>query len=108
MPESVRTTVKMPTRTDKVFSIKLQNAFVAIIPIMMVGADCGSREKKSRYDSVDGGYILRDECNAPTDTCFEDCFRREASITCAGCCREQRFLCDTQQKHSYDHCKSAQ
>lgn len=66
------------------------------------------KKRKTMYDSVDGGYILRDECNVPADLCWEDCFRREAGITCGSCCRDQRFLCDTQQKYSIDHCKTAQ
>ena len=70
---------------------------------------CNPPEKrKTMYDSVDGGYIMRTECDVPSDECWIDCEKRRAGIVCGSCCRDQRFLCDTQQKYSIDHCKTAQ
>jgi hypothetical protein len=73
--------------------------------ILMLGASCRPREKpKGRYDGLDGGYILREECNAPTNKCHRGCYDRDDGPICSGCCRDQRFLCDTQQPHSFESC----
>ena len=78
---------------------------VAIVVIVM-GAGCRSHEKRSsRYDTIDGGYVARKECYRPVDDCWSDCEKRNASRTCVGCCRDQEFLCDTDQPHSFESCK---
>jgi len=83
---------------------------LAMIAFMVFsGCQTGEKKKKkSRYDVVDGGYVMGEECMQQTDKCWEDCFKREASITCGGCCRDQFFSCNIQEKYSFDHCKSAQ
>lgn len=82
--------------------------FVALGLVLLLGAGCHSREKpKGRSDGLDGGYTLRKECNVPSMNCHNDCFRRDASDTCSGCCIDQRFLCDTGQKHSFESCRDA-
>lgn len=74
--------------------------------IVLLGASCSPREKrKSRYEEVDGGYVTRKECLRPIDDCWTDCETRNASRTCIGCCRDQQFLCNTQQPHSFESCK---
>ncbi len=81
------------------------------IVVVMGGLGCQTEPKgktKSRYDTVDGGYVMREECLQQTDKCWEDCFNRNASIVCGGCCREQVFLCNTQKNYSFEHCKTAQ
>lgn len=75
--------------------------------ILLLGAGCRSREKRNGLYDVDGGIILREECNVPASKCHRSCLAREASITCASCCREQSFLCDTGQEHSFEYCESA-
>ncbi|WP_272458158.1 hypothetical protein [Polyangium jinanense] len=71
-------------------------------------AGCSPREKKKgRYDAYDGGVPpFREECIVPGDNCYRDCHDREASVTCVGCCRDQDFLCNTQQQHSFESCKT--
>ena len=82
---------------------------LALVAVVVISScDTGEKKHKSRYDAVDGGYIMREECLKQTDTCWEDCFKRDASIVCGGCCREQFFLCNIQNKYSFDHCKTAQ
>jgi len=73
------------------------------------GCSCRPREKhKGRFDRLDGGAPpLHEECNVPTDHCFDRCFKRKASPACGGCCWDQRFLCDTQQPHSFESCESS-
>lgn len=76
--------------------------------ILALGVGCNSSEKpKNRFDGLDGGYVQREECSAPSMNCHYDCVRRDASLGCTGCCLDQRFLCDTGQQHSFDHCKDA-
>lgn len=76
--------------------------------LLLPGAGCNAREKpKGRYEGVDGGYTLRKECNVPSMNCHRQCFERDASDTCSGCCIDQRFLCDTGQQHSFESCKDA-
>lgn len=77
--------------------------------LLTMATDCRSpQRRKTRYDEIDGGYIQRKECEEPSMKCHYDCVDREASITCTGCCRDQDFLCDTQQNYSYESCKSTQ
>jgi hypothetical protein len=82
---------------------------LAAAVLLLLGAGCRSREKpKGRYDGVDGGYTMREECDVPSSNCHRSCIKREASLACTGCCRDQRFLCDTGQKHSFEYCEGAQ
>ncbi len=79
---------------------------VAIVAVQFLGFDCGSRKKeKNRYSGLDAGYVMLDECDPPADDCFMDCYNRSASVTCNGCCFDQRFLCDTKQVHDWGQCK---
>ena len=50
----------------------------------------------------------RKECNKPSWDCYERCVNRKASKTCTGCCGDQRYLCDTGQKASWEYCDEAQ
>jgi len=76
--------------------------------VLAVGAGCRTREKrKSRYEGLDGGYVQREQCDMPAVGCYQKCSKREASDACIGCCRDQEFLCDTGQKHSFESCESA-
>jgi hypothetical protein len=85
------------------------NVLVAAGLVLTLAAGCRSRDKpKGRYDGLDGGYVIREECDMPVLGCYDRCYKREASITCIGCCRDQRFLCDTQQKHSFESCDATQ
>lgn len=86
---------------------------VGLVLLTILGTlacDTGERKKKKyRFDYLDGGKIpLTPECSAPADECWKDCFRREASRVCGGCCHEQQYLCDLKREHSFDYCKSAQ
>jgi hypothetical protein len=89
------------------FAMKPHYVMMLIFPVLMVGSDCGCREKKKKtmYDQVDGGYVTRDECWPPTDACWLECEARKASLMCGSCCRDQDFLCNTQQPHSFESCK---
>jgi hypothetical protein len=88
--------------------VRTRYTIASLVLILVTGAGCRSREKrKSRYD-IDGGYITRKECFRPIDDCWTDCETRFASRTCVGCCRDQQFLCNTQQPHSFESCKSAE
>ena len=78
--------------------------------ILSIGTAC--REKPNKYRrfdkfKVDGGYVMRPECDQPEDDCTEKCYAREGSSACYGCCGDQRFLCDTQQPHSFAYCDGA-
>ncbi|WP_272458402.1 hypothetical protein [Polyangium jinanense] len=77
--------------------------------ILVFGAGCPSGEKrKGRFDGFDGGIPpLREECNTPAESCYQSCEKRKASITCIGCCRDQRLLCDTLRPHFFDACEGA-
>jgi hypothetical protein len=89
--------------------MKKRYIILAVAFFFLGGASCRSREKrKPRYDAIDGGYVAREECYRPVDDCWTDCEKRNASRTCIDCCRDQEFLCDTQQKHLFDSCKSAE
>jgi len=65
---------------------------------------CRRDKLKGRYDEIDGGYVPIEACDAPTVACYDDCVNRKASVTCVGCCRDQRFLCDTGQVSAYESC----
>lgn len=69
---------------------------------------CRSREKRKGLYDVDGGYVMRKECDDPGTACHMACIERSASIACARCCRDQSYLCDMQQKHSFDACENEQ
>jgi hypothetical protein len=82
-----------------------------VLALIVLGSlGCGTDKKRNeRAERWDGGIPpVTPECSALADPCWADCFKRKASITCGGCCRDQQFLCDTQQKHSFEYCKSAQ
>jgi len=78
------------------------------VVVLAVGVGCRTREtRKSRHEGLDGGYVAREACDMPTATCYDKCAKRHASISCIGCCRDQEYLCDTGQEHTFDSCDSA-
>ena len=86
----------------------IQPVLVVAGLILMLGAGCRSREKpKGRLDWLDAGYVMREECAEPATDCYYDCIKREASLGCTGCCRDEHFLCNTGQKYSFEYCKGA-
>ena len=94
------------------FQKQLRNFLRLLLAVGLIctfGSGCRSREKpKTRFDGLDGGAPpLREECDMPAVDCYDRCHKRKASVTCIGCCRDQEFLCDTQQAHSFDACDSA-
>ena len=80
--------------------------FAAFLAILVIG--CGKREKRThRFEGVEGGAPpAREECTVQTLDCFDKCYKREAAATCIGCCRDQDYLCDMQQKHSFEYCET--
>jgi hypothetical protein len=86
----------------------IQPVLVTMGLILLLGPGCRSREKRKGAYDVDGGVVIREECNVPASKCFRSCLAREASLGCTGCCRDQSFLCDTGQKHSFEYCDGAQ
>lgn len=78
--------------------------YVALSVFIAIG--CTPHEKgKNRFDGVDGGApAAREECTTQTLECFNKCAKREASPVCIGCCRDQDYLCDMQQKYSFTYC----
>lgn len=82
----------------------------ATVILLASGAGCRTRnEHKGRFDGWDGGIPpLREECTPPAESCYESCKKRKASITCVGCCRDQRLLCDTKQPFDFMSCDTAQ
>ena len=71
---------------------------------------CGQNGKpkgRSRGDQIDGGYVMRDECDAPIVDCGDKCHAREASAACYGCCLDQGALCNTNQPYSMEYCDGA-
>lgn len=92
---------------DRVIAMRPIRPLLLIVGLILVlDAGCNSSEKnRGRSESLDGGYTLREECNVPSMNCYNGCFKREASDTCTGCCYDQRFLCDTGQKYSFESCK---
>lgn len=75
-----------------------------ILFAMLIISLVGCRPKKEEGNEM----ATRKECNKPSFACYEKCAQRGASRTCSGCCADQRYLCDTGQKPSWDYCDSAQ
>jgi hypothetical protein len=73
-----------------------------------VGACRRRDQRKDRYAFLDGGVLAdREECKKPTLDCFEKCYKREASVGCFGCCRDQDTLCCMEQEYSFESCETA-
>lgn len=81
---------------------------ILLLAMMVVGSTLGCRPEerpKRRYPSLDGGvFAPRKECNKPSFACYDNCAKRDASVTCDGCCFDQRRLCDTLQPYSFESC----
>jgi hypothetical protein len=76
--------------------------------LLMVGSDCREREKpKKRGEGMDGGIVMRPECNEPGNKCHEDCYLRNASHACTRCCMDQDYVCNTGHKADYESCKGS-
>jgi hypothetical protein len=87
---------------------KIHSALVMLLLLVFgLGLRCSDRKKRSRYDGIDGGRQLLEECNKPADDCYVRCWNRSASDACNGCCWDQRFLCDTHQPHDFAYCDGA-
>lgn len=73
-----------------------------------MGMGCRERPKPMKeIDELDAAYVERPECEKPADECAQKCYMRDASGACYGCCGDQTFLCDTQQRYSYEYCDGA-
>ena len=79
----------------------------ALMLVPLRGMHCGEKSNKPRSNGPDGGHPFRPECMKPTDDCFERCHQRGTRGPCYSCCDDQGFLCDTQQKYSYEYCDGA-
>jgi hypothetical protein len=80
-----------------------QAVLVTVAFILMSDAACTSKEPPTRHD--DGGSVTpREACNIPSMNCYNTCFKREADLTCTGCCYDQRYLCDSGQQYSFESC----
>ena len=89
--------------------MKLFPAMLLAVLIASPIPGCRQREKhKSRFADVDGGAPPdREEFIVQTLDCFNKCVKREASAGCIGCCRDQDYICDMQQKYSFEYCDGA-
>jgi hypothetical protein len=78
---------------------------LARVLVLLLAVLClaGCRTKRKKGEEM----ATRKECNKPSFQCYDNCAKREASNTCDGCCWDQRYLCDTGQKHSFEYCKDA-
>lgn len=86
--------------------MKTAQSLLFIAMVVALVNSCRPREKgKNRFDDIDGGAPApREECTTQTLDCFHKCATRAASPVCIGCCRDQDYLCDMQQKYSFEHC----
>lgn len=82
--------------------MKLVALALLLVVVLLTFIGC-RREKKQGKEMA-----TRKECNAPAFQCYDKCVKRNASDTCGGCCWDQRYLCDTGQKPSWEYCDSAQ
>jgi hypothetical protein len=75
---------------------------------LMVGSDCGEREKpKKRGEGLDGGIVMRPECNEPGNNCLKSCAERNASPACDRCCMDQDYVCNSGHKADFESCKGS-
>lgn len=73
--------------------------------MLMFGTGCGPGEPPTQHR--DGGTLIgRESCDVPSMNCYNSCFKREAGLTCTGCCRDQRRLCDRAEKYAFETCES--
>jgi hypothetical protein len=81
------------------------NAMMRAAAWFVVAVAClGCRPERKKKEEI----VPRKECNKPSYACYERCVNRNASRTCGGCCWEQRYLCDTGQKASWEYCDQAE
>jgi len=74
---------------------------VGVVLLLCAGCPTESASKQTR----DGGpRKVRAECDAPSTKCYKDCFKREASEVCTGCCFNQLILCDEGNRYSFESC----
>jgi hypothetical protein len=101
--------VRGKARTSEPWAVVRMSVITALFLACCTGCRTieTNENRKSRHDGLDGGYVAREACDMPTATCYDRCVKRSASVTCVGCCRDQEFLCDTAQKHSFEICDSA-
>lgn len=78
---------------------------VARLMILIVAVTMFTGCRRER--KVEGERVTRKECNKPSYACYERCVNRDASNTCAGCCGDQRYLCDTGQTPNWAYCDEA-
>lgn len=89
--------------------LKATHLVLYAVSFAIVLCCCRQREQqKSRFADVDGGPPPdREECKEQALDCADKCYKREASVTCIGCCRDQDTLCLMQQKYSFAYCETA-
>ncbi len=76
--------------------------------ILMIGSDCREREKPMRkWDHTDGGIVQLPQCSEPAHKCHMSCIKRDASLACTQCCRDQRYVCDTGHKPDFESCEGS-
>jgi len=76
----------------------------ALLLLLVLSMSSGCRRERKVGEEM----ATRKECNKPSFECYAKCEQRGASRTCSGCCSDQRYLCDTGQKPSWEYCDSAQ
>jgi hypothetical protein len=82
--------------------------FIMASIFVMVGSDCREREKpKKRWEDVDGGIVMRPECDEPGGQCLMSCVKRDASPACTRCCIDQDYVCNTGHKADFESCEGS-
>lgn len=75
---------------------------VTLILTIMLSASCRRSKNVGPWDG--GTPELREECKAPGEACYRECYKRDASPACVACCADQDVYCNTQQPYSFEGC----
>jgi hypothetical protein len=80
-------------------------ALVALAFLESSRPGCGPfRPERDREEKKPPTVI--EVCDKTSTRCYQNCFKREASINCGICCSEQFLLCNNKEKYSFEPCEA--
>ncbi|MDI1443619.1 hypothetical protein [Polyangium sp. 6x1] len=84
-------------------------ATLLILWLLALLAGCEERPDKPAVNRNDAGrVVVREECHAPTNSCYQGCFERGEELYCPACCFDNLIFCNEGNPYDFERCKTAE
>jgi hypothetical protein len=84
----------------------MKNVLLALAVFASLGSSRpGCNPYKPKRETNETPHKVPEICTRLDHECFQSCFRRQASYSCAVCCDENSILCRNNEKYDFAPCE---